>query len=215
MVSVLINNMWNFLLKFILVVIVGFVAGIFISYIFSPLPNHLLISGDLISAYPEAIYPNPILTPGVINPNVTQNNIQSTICKAGWTATIRPSSAYTTHLKKIQLGMADIYPSYMGSTTYGGYHNSDFDLSHYEEDHVISLELGGHPTDPKNLWPQSYLTIPNARNKDATENYLHREVCAGRMSLFVAQRLIVNSWYDVYLSMLKGLGGLGIDNDDE
>jgi len=25
--------------------------------------------------------------------------------------------------------------------------------SHYEEDHLISLELGGNPRDPKNLWP--------------------------------------------------------------
>jgi hypothetical protein len=24
----------------------------------------------------------------------------------------------------------------------------------YEEDHLISLELGGAPRDPKNLWPQ-------------------------------------------------------------
>ena len=24
----------------------------------------------------------------------------------------------------------------------------------YQEDHLISLELGGHPTDPRNLWPE-------------------------------------------------------------
>lgn len=29
-------------------------------------------------------------------------------------------------------------------------------LAEYEEDHLISLQLGGHPTDPKNLWPQPY-----------------------------------------------------------
>jgi len=28
--------------------------------------------------------------------------------------------------------------------------------SHYEEDHFISLEVGGHPKDPKNLWPEMY-----------------------------------------------------------
>jgi hypothetical protein len=30
--------------------------------------------------------------------------------------------------------------------------------AHYEEDHFISLELGGHPRDPKNLWPEMWGT---------------------------------------------------------
>jgi hypothetical protein len=49
----------------------------------------------------------------------------------------------------------------------------------YEEDHLISLELGGHPTSEKNLWPEAYKPKPGAREKDRVENFLHDEVCAG------------------------------------
>src|SRR5216683_2609243 len=30
--------------------------------------------------------------------------------------------------------------------------------AHYEEDHLVSLELGGHPRDPRNLWPERWGT---------------------------------------------------------
>lgn len=46
-----------------------------------------------------------------------------------------------------------------------------------EVDHLISLELGGS-NDVKNLWPQPYLPRPGARQKDALENWLHKQVCA-------------------------------------
>ena len=43
----------------------------------------------------------------------------------------------------------------------------------YEIDHLISLELGGS-NDPKNLWPESYLTDAyNAHVKDKLENRMH------------------------------------------
>ena len=43
------------------------------------------------------------LTPGVLNPDVTQATIAETICKHGWTSTIRPPSDYTTQLKRTQM----------------------------------------------------------------------------------------------------------------
>jgi hypothetical protein len=43
-------------------------------------------------------------------------------------------------------------------------------LSAFQEDHLISLELGGHPTDPRNLWPQPY---PRATDVDQEENRLN------------------------------------------
>jgi hypothetical protein len=69
--------------------------------------------------------------------------------------------------------------------------------SHHEEDHLISLELGGNPRDPKNLWPEMWGTlaqsltsrspfppeIVGAKAKDAVENALHTEVCAGTLTL--------------------------------
>ena len=77
--------------------------------------------------------PDPLLTPGTLNPAVTQDNIHATICVSGWTATIRPPASYTNALKKTQI------------VQYG---YVDTALASYEEDHLISLELGGNPTDP-------------------------------------------------------------------
>jgi hypothetical protein len=108
-------------------------------------------------------------TPGVVNPNVTQRNIASTICKHAWTRTIRPPTDYTNALKMKQM------------REYGvGGSPSDF-----QEDHLISLELGGHPTDARNLWPEPY---PRAAEVDSIENELNAKVCSGEMSLDDAQQ---------------------------
>jgi hypothetical protein len=56
--------------------------------------------------------------------------------------------------------------------------------SDYQEDHLISLELGGHPTDPRNLWPEPY---PRASAVDRMENDLNAKVCDGSLSLSDAQ----------------------------
>jgi hypothetical protein len=56
--------------------------------------------------------------------------------------------------------------------------------SDFQEDHLISLELGGHPTDPRNLWPEPY---PRASEVDAIENELNGKVCSGELSLEAAQ----------------------------
>jgi hypothetical protein len=55
----------------------------------------------------------------------------------------------------------------------------------FQEDHLISLELGGHPTDPRNLWPEPY---PRASQVDRIENDLNAQVCSGALSLADAQR---------------------------
>ena len=107
-------------------------------------------------------------SPGVLNPDVTQANIDSTICLHGWTRTIRPLTSYTNALKRKQMREYGV----------GG------SLSDYQEDHLISLELGGHPTDPRNLWPEPY---PRASEVDSIENDLNAKVCAGELSLESAQ----------------------------
>ena len=141
-----------------------------------------------LSAAITPMMPNQALTPGTTNPAVTQANIHQTICISGFTATIRPPVSYTNALKKKQLESGYAY-------------KGDMNLSDYEEDHLISLELGGNPTDPKNLWPEPYNPTPGAKQKDAVENYLHKQVCSGAMSLFAAQRLIANDWYAEYKAM--------------
>src|SRR3954447_12346469 len=113
-------------------------------------------------------------TPGVLNPAVTQSTIKRTICRTGWTSTIRPPTSYTEPLKLQEL---KAYGD-------GGRSPSGFEL-----DHLISLELGGAPSDPRNLWPESH---KNSFNKDGLENSLRAKVCAGSITLAKAQRRIVN-----------------------
>jgi hypothetical protein len=111
------------------------------------------------------------LTPGVVNPDVTEATIRHTICRKGWTRTIRPPVTYTSQLKLEQMRA-------YGRT--GG-------PADYQEDHLISLELGGHPTDPRNLWPEPR---PRAEQVDEIENQLNADICSGRLSLSEAQRRI-------------------------
>ncbi len=109
------------------------------------------------------------ITPGVLNPDVTQATIASTICRRGWTKTIRPPVSYTNALKA------------SGLVRYG-LHGPP---SAFQEDHLISLELGGNPTDPRNLWPEPY---PRAAAVDQIENQLNHLVCSGKITLAEGQR---------------------------
>lgn len=139
--------------------------------------------------------PDPALTPGALNPDVTQATIDSTICVAGWTATVRPPSSYTTALKIEQIAQ---------------YSYADTSTSAYEEDHLIPLELGGAPDDPRNLWPEPYsIALPDgtqvgAHVKDQVENALKAEVCAGTLTLAAAQARIGDHWVHSLLGLPLG-----------
>lgn len=89
---------------------------------------------------------------------------------------MRPPLSYTEPLKRRQI------------LEYG---YADKTLSHYEEDHLVPLELGGAPRDERNLWPEPGAS-PNP--KDAEENELHHDVCAGKISLADAQSRILADW---------------------
>ena len=134
----------------------------------------------------RGVLPDPLCTPGAINPAVTQANIHSTICVAGFSTSIRPPSSYTDALKRTQM------------KEYGF---TDRPSAH-EEDHLISLELGGNPTDPRNLWPEPGAS-PNP--KDRVEDAAHRAVCAGALSLTAAQQGIASDW--VALGKQLGITG--------
>jgi hypothetical protein len=115
-----------------------------------------------------------------LNPNVTQATIATTICVSGWTATVRPSSSYTSSLKVEQLaafGYADQNPR------------------DYEEDHRVPLELGGAPRDTSNLSPERGAS-PNP--KDSAENSARADVCAGRVTLQQEQAAFVARWLAPY-----------------
>lgn len=64
----------------------------------------------------------------------------------------------------------------------------------YEDDHLISLELGGL-NDNTNRWPQPY---PDAYSKDSVENLAHRLACSGKIALLYVQRQIVHDWTVLY-----------------
>ena len=144
-----------------------------------------LLALSLVSSFAFAgDLPDPAVTPGVTNPAVTQDNIKDTICKIGWTKTIRPTASYTNKLKLTQMAAAKLPGS----------------PRDYEEDHLISLELGGNPTDPANLWPELWVSPTGwgARKKDVIETYLKRQVCGGRVTLAEAQQAIRTDWIAAY-----------------
>jgi hypothetical protein len=122
--------------------------------------------------------PDPSCTPGATNPDVKQSTIDSTICVSGYASSIRPSVDYTEPLK---FKLMDVY----------GYADSP---SNYELDHLIPIEIGGAPSDVRNLWPEPHYTSLNSYDKDRFENYLHDQVCSGKMDLGTAQNEIATNW---------------------
>jgi hypothetical protein len=77
----------------------------------------------------HAILADPVRTPGVLNSDGTQANIRSTVCRRGWTATIRPPTDYTNDLKRKQMRL-------YGETG---------SLSDYQEDQPVVHVAGGVP----------------------------------------------------------------------
>jgi hypothetical protein len=149
-----------------------------------------LISGNSAQAVSQDwVLPNSQFTPGAINPAVTQGNIQSTICVSGFTDSIRPPVSYTNKLKKIELAAGGSY--FFEVAGFGSA------LGNYELDHLISLQLGGNPTDVKNLWVEPY-SGNNARKKDVIETALKRLVCSNKMLLVDAQKAISTNWVAAY-----------------
>lgn len=127
--------------------------------------------------------PDPHCTPGAINPKVTQDTLANTVCRAGYTKSIRPPVAVTRVEKRKN---AESY-SFTG------------DLADAEYDHLISLVLGGDPNDPRNLWVEppspSHKPKDGVNNpKDIVESKLASAVCSGRVPLADAQAAIAADW---------------------
>ena len=119
--------------------------------------------------------PDPNCTPGAISPKVTQDTLDTTICKTGYTKSIRPSASITK-IEKRENAMAY---GYTGS------------LKDVEYDHLVPLEVGGDPNDPRNLWIEPGAS-PNP--KDGVESRLHQLVCERRVPLAAAQEAIATDW---------------------
>ena len=117
----------------------------------------------VLSAAAGDYLPDSRCTPGATNPRVTQADLASTVCRSGYTASIRPPAGITGREKKA----SEAAYGFTGkaSTT--------------EYDHLISLELGGDPNSPLNLWPEPNKTRAAGVNnpKDRVEDTLKALVC--------------------------------------
>jgi hypothetical protein len=123
--------------------------------------------------------PDPACTPGAVDPAVTQDNLASTICKSGYTTTVRAPASDTDKTKALSLSQ---YGQTRASTT--------------EYDHLISLQLGGGTNAVSNLWPEpNRAGAPGTTNpKDAIETRLNKAVCAHKVTLAAAQKAIAANW---------------------
>jgi hypothetical protein len=142
------------------------------------------LCGVLLAAYARAespAMPDRKLTPGAVS-NLTAKQL----CNPKFhTGTVRAVSESEKNQVYAEYHMANHH----GACAHG-----------CEIDHLISLELGGS-NDIRNLWPEPYAPAPNAHQKDIVENWLHKQVCAGALSLKGAQGQISRDWYGVYRRM--------------
>ncbi|MFA5954640.1 MAG: HNH endonuclease [Patescibacteria group bacterium] len=123
--------------------------------------------------------PDHDCTPGAIFSNASKDEI----CVQGYSASVRNVSTLTKEAIYQAYGLA--YPQTFGA---------------YEADHLIPLELGGS-NDVANLFPEAADPKPGYHEKDLVENFLHQEVCAGRVGLGAAQRQIARDWLAVYRNL--------------
>lgn len=124
------------------------------------------------------------LTPGVARHDLTQKQV----CTTKWGKDQRHVTAEMKRQVFESYGIACKPLTAKRGPACGG----------WEIDHSISRELGG-ADDVANLWPQPYAGAWNARMKDRLENRLHKEVCAGHLTLGAAQERIRSDWRGTYV----------------
>lgn len=131
----------------------------------------------------DKITPDSACTPGAIFPVTAAQ-----VCVPGYSKGVRnvPNSEKDQADKEYGVVYANTVPG------------------QYEVDHFIPLELGGS-NDIANLWPEAAQPMPGFHQKDAVENYLHSQVCSGKMTLLAAQIAISSNWLTVYQSMPPNL----------
>ena len=122
--------------------------------------------------------PDSACTPGDVFPDATADMI----CQPGYSSSVRN------------------VPQSVKDDVYAEYGIASHEPGQYEVDHLVSLELGGS-NDISNLWPEPADPRPGFHEKDKVENYLHDEVCSGRISVQQAQHVIATNWLAVYQSI--------------
>lgn len=135
---------------------------------------------------------------------VTNADPKQTICNPNWsTSQVRPPTSYTTPIKNRLAKEQGVDPS------------------KFELDHADSIELLGDPKSLDNLWLEPYDLMVNgipagARQKDQVENYLHKQVCLGNITLQEAQKEIISSWFEIYKTKILGkFGNIEVTDEDD
>lgn len=128
--------------------------------------------------------PDLSITPGVVRSGLTK----ARICSIKWG---RDARHVTEAMKR------EIFAAYGLSGNDDSSCSLDKHGRRYEVDHFLSRELGG-ADDVRNLWPQCYSGKWNAQLKDKLENRLHKEMCAGNITLKGARDMLVNDWRIAY-----------------
>ena len=124
--------------------------------------------------------PDSPCTPGAIFADVTKDQV----CVPGYSSGVRN------------------VPDSVKNQVFAEYGIASHTTGEYEVDHLISLELGGS-NDIANLWPEPAEPRPGFHEKDKVENYLHKQVCDGAMSMADAQYIIATDWFSVYQTLPK------------
>jgi hypothetical protein len=123
-------------------------------------------------------YANPLIPDTRLTPGAVLSLSASQICRGNGPPENRP-------------------PSSLQKAVFHEYGMDGAAPDQYEVDHLITPALGGSD-DIRNLWPESYSSEWNAHVKDELEDYLHDQVCSGKMDLPTAQREISTNWISAY-----------------
>lgn len=142
-----------------------------LSIVAVPIPSYAANESNVTRCMINGSLQDKVCTPGASFINITKE----TVCTSGYTAKVRNVTTFTKN--KI----------------YSAYGIAKHSASTYEIDHLIPLELGGS-NDITNLWPEAASPKPGFREKDKVENYLHKQVCLGAMSLQDAQQIMATDW---------------------
>jgi hypothetical protein len=105
-------------------------------------------------------------------------------------------------------------PQSLKNKVYAAYGVKTRKPGQYEVDHLVSLQLGGS-NDISNLWPEINAPKPGFHEKDRVENYLHDQLCKGKMSLKEVQVAIATNWLAVYEKMPKKSSSESDSDDSE
>ena len=114
-----------------------------------------------------------------LNPDVTDDTVGRTICKKGYTKSVRPLPSYTNGVKRRLMNQQGIAPDR---------------AAEYELDHIVPLAIGGHPHHPSNLVLQPWEGPLGAKAKDKLESRLQSLICTQRLELRDAQLCIAEDW---------------------